>query len=46
LPALKKLTITDSAQKRQSWRQQLEIMSDWAGKHNAYVALKEKMDGR
>ena len=51
LPDIKKLMSNQTSRKRQSWRQQLAIFSEWAARKNAYEAAKakalaeEKMNG-
>lgn len=46
IPDLKKLTVRDTTRPRQTWRQQLEIMAQWASKRNEWLARQEKMNGR
>jgi len=47
MPELKKLLSGRTDQSRQSWRQQLDIMSKWAAEHNEFVRRqKENGDGR
>ena len=44
LPALKKMMTNNTSKSRQTWRQQLDVMTKWAAAHNAW--LKRKQDGR
>ncbi len=46
LPNFKNLMLKNTSKPRQTWRQQLVIMSDWAAKHNARIAMQEGRDGR
>jgi hypothetical protein len=41
LPDLKRMTMKNTSRPRQTWRQQLAIMTEWAAKHN----LREAADG-
>lgn len=40
LPPLSKLIIKQTAKPRQTWRQQLGVMAEWAGKHNNWVEAR------
>jgi hypothetical protein len=50
LPDLKKMLLNNTSKPRQTWRQQLLIMSEWAARRNAWLERQEKMkaitDGR
>jgi hypothetical protein len=47
LPELKKLLSTQTSRPRQSWRQQLVIMAEWAAAQQAAKKqLKDLKDGR
>lgn len=49
LPPLTKLIMKQTAKPRQNWRQQMNVMSEWAAKHNTWLELKrqrELADGR
>ncbi len=47
LPDLKKMMLNQTSKPRQHWRQQLQIMTQWATRRNAELArLKEMEDGR
>lgn len=49
LPPLTKLIMKQTIKPRQTWRQQANVMSEWATKHNAWLEakrLRELNDGR
>jgi hypothetical protein len=48
LPDLRKLFLNNTSRQRQTWRQQLMIMTEWARRVNEYHAAKtlEQADGR
>lgn len=37
LPDVKKLYLNNSSRPRQTWRQQLQIMTEWATRRNAWL---------
>lgn len=43
LPDIKKMMLSNSSRPRQSWRQQLQIMTDWAANHNALEQRKKAL---
>ena len=46
MPDLKKMYLNNTSKKRQTWREQLAVFSEWAARHNRLEALKEKVNGR
>jgi hypothetical protein len=42
LPDIKKMFLNNTSKPRQTWRQQLSVMSEWATQHNAFVE-KQRM---
>ena len=46
LPDIKQMMLQRSSRPRQTWQQQLAIVTKWAEWHNAALAAKEQADGR
>jgi len=46
LPDLKKLTMKHTSRPRQTWRQQLQVFSEWAVRRNELLARQEAKNGR
>jgi len=46
LPNLKDLTLKNTTKKRQSWRQQWEVMAEWADARKKAKEQLEKLNGR
>jgi len=46
MPDIKKMYLNNTSKARQTWRQQLAVMSEWAVRHNRLEAMKEKANGR
>ena len=43
LPDIKKLLINNTSRPRQTWRQQLQIFSEWANRRNAWLEKQKAM---
>jgi hypothetical protein len=49
MPDLKKLFLNNTSKPRQTWRQQLHVMAEWAARHNELERRKKMLeitDGR
>jgi hypothetical protein len=46
LPDIRKMFLNNTSKTRQTWRQQLAIVSEWATRHNRLESIKEKARGR
>lgn len=44
LPDIKKMFMSQTSKPRQNWRQQLQVMTEWANRRNAWLA-KQKDNG-
>jgi len=45
LPQLKDLQLKNTSKKRQSWRQQWEVMAEWADARKKAKEQREKLNG-
>lgn len=45
MPDIKKMFLNNASRPRQSWQQQLQIMTKWAAQHNAYEQQKALING-
>jgi hypothetical protein len=46
MPDIKRMMLANTSRPRQTWRQQLAIMTEWANRRNAWLAKQEQIDGR
>jgi hypothetical protein len=49
LPDIKRMMVNNTSKPRQTWREQLVIMAEWAARRNAWLERqkkKELTDGR
>lgn len=42
MPDIKKMLMSNTSKPRQSWREQMVIMSEWAARQNAWYEAKKK----
>jgi len=45
MPDIKKLMLNHTAKPRQSWREQMAVMTDWANKQSLWLERKRLIDG-
>jgi hypothetical protein len=47
MPDIKRMMLNNTAKPRQSWREQMAIMTDWANKQSLWLERKKRLtDGR